>query len=268
MNAAEGFSAASIAAAAIFFMIAERRWPYRNQKLLRPGFWVDMVWYNFVQSFLLALVIGRVLGWADEASGLSRQGWLIDWPFAAQLVFFIVLHDFYIYCFHRFQHHNPIFWRLHEAHHATKDVDWLSGVRSHPLEILVNQTVEYAPLILLGASPELIVCKGAIGAIWGMYIHSNLNVKMGRWQYVINGPQMHRWHHASCDPAVYNKNFATKFAFWDWLFSTAHYPTDGRKPLHYGLDDPQFPSSYLGQTLYLFRPFHPDKSSEITPTQI
>ena len=34
-----------------------------------------------------------------------------------------------------------------------------------------------------------------ISAVWGMYIHSNINVNTGRLQKFINGPEMHRWHH-------------------------------------------------------------------------
>ena len=66
------------------------------------------------------------------------------------MAFFFVVHDFYIYWFHRLQHRSAILWRIHEAHHATPEVDWLSGSRSHALEILINQTVEFAPIFLLG----------------------------------------------------------------------------------------------------------------------
>jgi len=60
-------------------------------------------------------------------------------------------------------------------------------------EILINQTLEYLPIIVL-ASPEVAVIKGSIDVVWGMYIHSNIDVRSGVLQYVINGPEMHRWH--------------------------------------------------------------------------
>ena len=63
-----------------------------------------------------------------------------------------------------------------------------------------------------------------------MYIHSNIDVRSGWLQYVINGPEMHRWHHAV---EVIDVNFATKFAFWDWIFGTAYLPA--AKPRGYGL---------------------------------
>lgn len=109
---------------------------------------------------------------------------------------FFVTHDFYIYCFHRLQHRSNLLWRTHAAHHSVDDVDWLSGTRSHALEITINQTIEFLPIVLLGAAPEVALMKATIDAVWGMYIHSNLNVRSGVLQRVINGPEMHRWHHA------------------------------------------------------------------------
>jgi sterol desaturase/sphingolipid hydroxylase (fatty acid hydroxylase superfamily) len=81
-----------------------------------------------------------------------------------------------------------------------------------------------------------------------MYIHCNVDVHSGRLQRVINGPEMHRWHHAlEIRDGV---NFATKFAFWDWMFGTAHLPAG--KPVAYGIAEP-FPSGYLAQQLHAFR---------------
>ncbi len=133
-------------AAALILIALERRWPYaRGQKLLRAGIGVDLIGYALSQSYLLGLVIARIIGWLDGASGLSRLHLVSGWPVAAQVAFFVVTHDLYIYLFHRLQHRSPLLWRIHEAHHATADVDWLSGARSHAVEILINQTIEFAP---------------------------------------------------------------------------------------------------------------------------
>ena len=34
-------------------------------------------------------------------------------------------------------------------------------------------------MILLGASVEVILIKGAISAVWGMWIHANVDVRAG-----------------------------------------------------------------------------------------
>lgn len=242
-----------------FLMVGlERLFPYdKRQKLFREGFVLDMFVYTFAQSYVLGLVIAEIIKLLD-AAGHGRLPVVSGWPIWAQVLFFFVTHDFYIYCFHRLQHKNRWLWRTHEAHHSGKDVDWLSGSRSHPLEILVNQTIEYAPIVVLGAHPDVALIKGVIDATWGMFIHSNIDVRMGVLQYVLNGPEMHRWHHADDEtvgPAHKGANFATKLAIWDWVFKTGYLPK-GKKPESYGIyGNPAFPKGYFGQVLHAFRRF-------------
>jgi sterol desaturase/sphingolipid hydroxylase (fatty acid hydroxylase superfamily) len=236
----------------------ERLSPYdRRQKLFREGFFTDLIGYGLLQSYALGLLITGLIRYIDSSTGLSRLGLVSDWPVGVQLLFFFVTHDFYIYWFHRLQHYSDRLWRIHEAHHSVDDVDWLSGTRSHALEIMINQTIEFLPIALLGAAPEVALMKATLDAVWGMYIHSNIDVRSGRLQYVLNGPEMHRWHHAT-DLAAPGKNFSTKLALWDWLFGTAHLPA--AKPTGYGLSDPGYPKrgffAYLTQHWVSFRRAH------------
>jgi len=253
-TSAERWSIAAIVAAALLIVTLERVIPYnRGQRTFRRGFFDDFALYTIAQSYVLGIVIfSFVIAWLDRVSGLSRLSLLAGWPVWLQVAFFVVTHDFYIYWMHRWQHRNKYLWRIHEAHHSPEQVDWLSGSRSHALEILVNQTIEFAPVILLGASPSVVPIKGAISAIWGMYIHANLNVHTGRLQMLINGPEMHRWHHAI--GKAMGRNFSTKLAVWDWMFGTAYLP-DRERAREYGVRE-GFPRHYVGQTLHAFRRFH------------
>lgn len=261
MSLAAILSFGAIAITAIAFMVLERLVPYNpGQPVLREGFWTDFVFYTFVQSWALGVVIGALIAWLDRHTAWSHHRLIGGWPVWAQVAFFVITHDLYIYLFHRLQHHSRSLWRLHEAHHSALQVDWLAASRSHALEILINQTIEYAPMILLGAAPVVPVIKGAVSAVWGMFIHANLDVKLGRLQYVINGPEMHRWHHASA-PEAHGKNFATKFAFWDWLFGTAYFPDRERKKAEqFGLAEltyPEaFPAAYFQHHVISFTPRH------------
>jgi sterol desaturase/sphingolipid hydroxylase (fatty acid hydroxylase superfamily) len=252
-----------ITVAALCFIGLERVIPYdRGQRVLRDGFWTDLIWYTIIQSYVLALLISTIIRGIDGWSGMSRYGLLGAWPLWAQLLLFFVTHDLYIYGFHRLQHRSSILWRIHEAHHSVKSVDWLAGARSHALEILINQTIEFLPMVLLGADPRIPVLKGMIDAVWGMYIHSNLDVHSGVLQYVINGPEMHRWHHA-IEITKGGINFATKLAIWDWIFGTGHLPRT--RPRAYGLADVEFPHGYFAQQAFAFRRFTPpsgDRESE------
>lgn len=259
LSAAEQQSMVIIIASAVMFVILERIFPYtKNQRILREGFFDDLALYTVAQSYILGIIVfGFIIKFIDDTSGLSRLNVFADVPIWAQLVIFTITHDIYIYWMHRWQHKNKYLWRIHEAHHSPKKVDWLSGSRSHALEILLNQSIEFLPLVLLGAPVEVLAYKATISAVWGMYIHSNLDLKTGNLQKIINGPEMHRLHHTTGKGR--NRNFATKFAIWDWMFGTAYQP-ENVKATDYGLKT-HFPKHYFKQTLYAFRRFKNLKSA-------
>src|SRR5258708_23172437 len=257
-------SAAVILGSSGLLILLERLRPYDGgERLLREGFWPGLLFYTVLQNLILAVVIGKLIAWIDGTTHLSRLHLISGWPIWVQVTFFVVTHDLYIYWFHRWQQHNLFLWRLHEAHHSAKHVDWLAGARSHMFEILINQTIEAAPMILLGAAPVVPVIKGMISAVWGMYIHSNVDVHSGGLQLVINGPEAHRWHHA-VDLEPPGMNFSTKLAIWDHLFGT-FYMDRARKPSAYGLTYVAVPKTWLRQNLFAFRRFEPEPPPATAP---
>ena len=245
----------------IFIITWERIDPYRKGlPFLREGFWVDLVWYTLIQSYFLKIFIfDYLIAPLQHHFDWSRFQIVSHWPVAVQVLFFLFTHDLYIYLFHRFQHSNKFFWRTHEAHHSGKQIDFLAGSRSHVLEIIINQTIEFAPIILLGAAPEVIPIKALLDAVFGMFIHANINVKMGKLKYFINSPELHLWHHANYTE-VFHANFATKFSFWDHLFNTAYDPghAPGDLPENWGLGY-EYPKDYFLQHAFSVKRFKEDK---------
>ncbi|MBX3009249.1 MAG: sterol desaturase family protein [Melioribacteraceae bacterium] len=252
MKSYEIISYSVLIAAAVLLIILERIFPYnRGQKIFREGFFNDFALYTIAQSYILGIFIFVfIIKFIDDSTQLSRFQFFANVPIWLQLIFFTITHDIYIYWMHRWQHGNKYLWRLHEAHHSPKKIDWLSGSRSHAFEILINQTIEFLPIVLLGSPPEVAAYKGLISGVWGMYIHSNIDVKTGWLQKIINGPEMHRIHHTTGKGR--NRNFATKLAIWDWLFGTAFLPEE--KANEYGLKT-YFPDNYFKQFLFAFRNF-------------
>ena len=246
------------------FIWLERKFPYtKGMPIFRDGFWVDLIWYTFIQSYFLKIFIfDYIIMPLDRTWHLSSLHLVTHWPVALQVLFFLVIHDFYIYWFHRAQHHSRLLWRTHEAHHSNKEVDWLAGTRSHALEILINQTVEFAPIILLGANPIVVPIKALLDAVWGMYIHSNIDVRSGKLQYIINGPEMHQWHHSN-HRAVFYANYSTKFAVWDWMFGTAYLP-GRKKPAQFGLYY-DYPTDYFLQHLFAVKKIDEKKLADKYP---
>lgn len=243
----------SVTIIGVLFVILERLTPFRTgQRLFRRGFFNDLAFYTALQELILSLLLSRVIILVNAYLPDWKTTLLTGWPLYLQVAFFLFTHDFYIYVTHRLRHKWKWRWRLHEAHHSNTEIDWIAGSRSHFFEVLIDHMFEFFPMILLGASPETPLVKGVISAAWGMFIHSNLDVDLGPLKYVINSPQMHRWHHAT-DREAWGKNFATKFALFDWLFGTAYLPED-KVPTGYGLGEGiDFPHNYFKAQLHAFR---------------
>lgn len=240
----------SIVTSSLGFILAEKRLPYNeSQRLFRDGFWTDLIAYGLIQSYILGLVIVFCCQEIKDLLQSVELPILGSWPLWGQLLLFLVWHDLNTYLIHRLQHSIPFLWRTHEAHHSTREVDWLSGIRSSAPEILIYETTKFLPMFLLGASPEIFMMRAFVDASWGMFIHSNWNVKLGPFIYLINGPELHRWHHAKDESEAYGKNFSTKFSFWDFLFQTAYHPLF-RRARNYGVEDLNYPKGFWLQQLY------------------
>ena len=240
-------------------MVLERVFPYRKGVpffLVREGFWVDFIWYTLIQNYVLRIVIFEYIIRPIHVSiNWEPYQFVKSWSLPVQVLFFVITHDFYIYWFHRFQHANKYFWRTHEAHHSGKVVDFVEGSRSNILEIIINQTIEFLPIIIFGADPRVVPIKGLIDAGQGMFIHSNIDVKMGRLKKFFNSPELHLWHHANYQE-VFHANFSTKFSFWDFMFGTAYDPgkKPGNKPENWGLYY-DYPKDYFLQHAFMFKRF-------------
>ena len=242
---------------AVFIIAWERISPYRKGlPFFREGFWVDLVWYTIIQSYFLKIVIfDYIIAPVQKSFDWSHIQFVSHWPIAVQVLFFLITHDLYIYLFHRFQHSSKFFWRTHEAHHSGKQIDFLSGSRSHIVEILINQTIEFAPIIILGADPMVVPIKAMLDAMFGMFIHANVNVKMGKLKYFFNSPELHLWHHANYQE-VFHANFSTKFSVWDHLFGTVYDPdfAPGNEPENWGLYY-DYPKDYFLQHAFSVKRF-------------
>jgi sterol desaturase/sphingolipid hydroxylase (fatty acid hydroxylase superfamily) len=245
----------------IFIITWERISPYRKGlPFFREGFWVDLVWYTIIQSyFLKILIFVYIIPVLQNAIHWHGFAFFRQWTITEQVLFFLVTHDLYIYLFHRLQHSSKILWRTHEAHHSGKEVDFLAGSRSHVVEIIINQTIEFAPIVILGAHPEVIPIKALLDAMFGMFIHANVNVRFGKLKRFLNTPELHLWHHANYRE-VFHANFSTKFSVWDYLFGTAYDP--GTKPgnlrenwgLYY-----EYPKDYFLQHAFSVKRFDEQK---------
>jgi sterol desaturase/sphingolipid hydroxylase (fatty acid hydroxylase superfamily) len=166
-------------------------------------------------------------------------------PLWLQGVFYLVLSDFALYWSHRLFHRGA-WWKYHAVHHASKDVDWISASRFHPVNLALGTAAVDVAFLLIGVSPDIFIVIGPFTTITSCLVHANLNWSFGPLRYVLVSPVFHRWHHAT---DVCDKNFASTFSVWDLMFGTYHMPA-GQLPQAYGIGDQEMPEGLLPQLLY------------------
>ena len=158
------------------------------------------------------------------------------------MILALLAFDFLIYLQHVMFHAVPALWRLHMVHHADHDVDFSTGLRFHPLEILLSMGIKCAAVVLLGA-PALSVLLFEV-VLNGTSVFSHGNVCLPGWldravRFVFVTPDMHRIHH-SADAEETNRNFGFNFAWWDYLLGTYRaQPRESHEQMALGLR--QFP---------------------------
>jgi sterol desaturase/sphingolipid hydroxylase (fatty acid hydroxylase superfamily) len=222
----------------------------------------DICYWFCVPVFARVLRIGLlVLGAAvvfnihdaDELIAFydNGHGPLSELPLWFQGVLFLVLSDFMLYWLHR-MFHGSGFWKYHAVHHSSEELDWISAARFHPVNLFVGTIAVDVILLMAGISPNIMLWVGPFTTFHSAFVHANLNWTLGPFKYVLATPVFHRWHHTALEQGG-NTNFAGTFPIWDILFKTFRMPRN-EMPDAYGIDDKAFPSGFVGQLAYPFRP--------------
>jgi len=230
-------------------LMAERLIPYRREWRPDPGdFRVDGLYLVTVQ-ILLPLGLGWLTVLAAQAwlsgAGLTLALWPGHWPIWAQLLLKVAVGDFFRYWLHRAAHTWPGLWRLHAVHHAPEKLYTTNVFRFHPAEKGLQFLCDSAPFILAGAGPELLAYYFVFYAMSGLLQHSNCDVRLGWFNYLVSGPEVHRWHHSRAI-AESNANYAHSFVVWDLLLGTYYRPR-GRSVRELGLLNRSYPRGFWRQ---------------------
>ncbi|HMS15474.1 MAG TPA: sterol desaturase family protein [Planctomycetota bacterium] len=223
--------------ASVAVLILERLRPWRrSQSAVRAGVGQDVFWLFFNGHFGGALVaiaseqlLGRV---APGVQWLEGARLLTKWPLPAQFLVLFVVKDLLDWCVHNLFHRVSWLWEFHKVHHSITEMDWLGHMRFHMMELLGFRAVTYAPLVLLGAAPDVMLAVAALATLIGHLNHSNLNITWGPLRFIFNSPRMHIWHHAKQYPEhrPSGANFGISLSLWDWLFGTAWWPNASAAP--------------------------------------
>lgn len=158
------------------------------------------------------------LGVAAQAPALGRL-WPHEAPWALQWLLALLLSELGKYAMHRAHHAWHPLWRLHALHHGSERLNWLNGLRIHPLNLLLGQLAALLPLRLAGAGEELLPAVLAFTQPVLLLQHANLGLRSGAWNRIFSTHEAHRWHH-SARPAEANRNFGAALLFWDHVFGS------------------------------------------------
>ena len=238
---------------ALLFIPMERIWSLREQKIFRTG------WQTDIKHFFVSHAGVQLISFATMIPVQVAFAWAIKFDFqqtvAAQplvLQFFEILFfvDLISYWVHRAFHKIPFLWNFHAIHHSSLQMDWLAGSRSHLFDVLVNRTLGFVPIFVLGFSPAAIYAYLVFVSFHAVYIHANVRHRWPYLRWVIATPEFHHWHHTSDEEGI-DKNFAVFLAFIDVMFRTAHLPDYW--PKQYGTVKFQPPETWLGQFVYPFK---------------
>lgn len=226
-------------------MSALEAWlPRRQRRERRLRRWttnVGILAADFAAVWLVTFVVPVTAVLAAMWAGGS--GWgafnLIGWPWWLEWAVAFVVLDFVIWAQHVVFHKFPALWRVHRVHHADHDIDASTGVRFHPIEILISVFVKAAAVVALGADPVLVVIFEATVNGSALFNHANVRLPAGLDRIVralVVTPDMHRVHH-SADRRETDTNYGFFLSVWDRLFRvyTAQ-PEKGHDAMTIGLD--------------------------------
>ncbi|MFN0051499.1 MAG: sterol desaturase family protein [Planctomycetales bacterium] len=172
-----------------------------------------------------------------------------DLPVWQQGLAILLLQDPLLYWIHRL-FHSRLGWKFHAVHHSPTTLDWLSMMRIHPVNNLLEFALADVIVLLLGFSPEALAWLAPFNTAYSAMVHANLNWTFGPVRYLFASPVFHRWHHTTQEEGL-DKNFAPTFPLLDIAFGTFYMPA-GRMPQVFGTGDPLFPETVWGQLLYPF----------------
>jgi sterol desaturase/sphingolipid hydroxylase (fatty acid hydroxylase superfamily) len=206
----------------------------------RPVRWFSNLGIVAVDTVCVRLLVplsavGLALFAEERGWGIVNNVALPAW--LAVLLAVIAL-DLVIYLQHVMFHAVPLLWRLHMVHHADLDFDATTGVRFHPVEVLLSLGIKLGAVMLLGASALAVVLFEVLLNATSMFNHGN--VRIPGWldrvlRLVLVTPEMHRVHHSVLSEET-NSNFGFNLSWWDFLLGTYRsQPRAGHEAMNIGL---------------------------------
>ena len=225
----------------------ERTAPRRQWQTAKTKRWTT----NLVLAGLNSLLVRMLFAASPFAAAIVAQekdwGLLnnVDVGMWGHCLFAVILLDLTVYLQHVMFHAIPTLWRVHMVHHSDLDFDVTTGVRFHPIELVLSTVIKLGAVVLIGASPTAVLVFEVVLNATSMFNHSNVRIpssvdRILRW--IVVTPDMHRIHHSAI-PRETNRNFGFNLPWWDRLLGTyLNSPSQSQETMTIGLEHFRDPS--------------------------
>lgn len=186
---------------------------------------------NIFSSVLGPLIVAPIYIALHAAAPISLP--MDDWRVWAAG---FVMVELAYYWMHRWSHLVRWMWATHAVHHSAEEFTLPAAIRLGWTNVFSGAWLVFAPLMLMGFPPVMIVLLLAANLKYQFLLHTELVGKLGPIEWIFNTPAHHRVHHAS-NAAYLDKNFGGVLIIFDRLFGTfaAERPSD---KIVYGLVEP------------------------------
>lgn len=226
-----------LAIMAIWELIA----PQRRREIPRLLRWSNNFALTVIDTVLVRLTFPLMA--VGMAAYATEQGWgvfnLLKIPSWIAFVFSFLLLDLAIYLQHVMFHAVPMLWRLHRVHHSDLEFDVTTGLRFHPIEILISMAFKLVLIVVLGTPAIVVLIFEVVLNGSAMFNHSNVRLPFALDRLLrlfVVTPDMHRVHH-SVRASETNSNFGFNLPWWDRVFGTYRaQPKDGHERMKIGIE--------------------------------
>jgi sterol desaturase/sphingolipid hydroxylase (fatty acid hydroxylase superfamily) len=208
----------------IVIAVAETLFPRRV-----PGYPKGTRWFNNLSITLLNTValrllfplvpVGFAVYCAEKGFGLLNN---LDFSLWIKIVIGVIVLDFIIYLQHFIFHSLPLLWRLHVVHHTDRDFDITTGLRFHPIEIILSMGIKLLAVYTLGPPATAVLIFEILLNGISMFNHGNIHIPAGVDKILrlfVVTPDMHRVHHSVIIRET-NSNYGFNLPWWDRLMGT------------------------------------------------
>ena len=186
---------------------------------------------NNIKSILKLSVVIISYQWMYNNLAIFDIG--SSWP--VYVIGFIGI-DFAYYWTHRWNHEYNILWNKHIVHHSSEEYNLACALRQSISDVFKIYFFLYVPLALIGVPPKVISILLPLHLFAQFWYHTRLIGKMGFLEKIIVTPSHHRVHHAINEKYI-DKNYASIFIFWDFMFGTFQEELTEEPPV-YGIKKP------------------------------